>query len=345
MHFQRRKFLKATTSLAGASMLAMPAFVLGQQTTKWRVQTLWGAGENTFKMFGEFCDNVKKNTGGRLEITPFSAGAVVGVFETLDAVGQGILQGQSTYPGYWAGKEPALAVIGDFAFGYNNPAQQDAWLNDKGGMQMLRQAYQKFNAHTIGATWWGIESLTSKVAIRRPEDFKGIKHRGAQGLASETLAKMGASIVVIPGGETYSALEKGVVDCVDWSTISVNAKLGFFEIAKFATFPGFHSMPLQDFTVNLGAWRALPDDVKAILEKTWKEFSAHQVKTIAADDIRVAEELKKKGIELVDWSLADRNRARDLAHGVWDEWAKKSPLAKQAIDSQRAYLRELKIVA
>jgi TRAP-type C4-dicarboxylate transport system substrate-binding protein len=104
-------------------------------------------------------------------------------------------------------------------------------------------------------------------------------------------------------------------------------------------------MPLQDFTVNLGAWRALPDDVKAILEKTWKEFSAHQVKTIAADDIRVAEELKKKGIELVDWSLADRNRARDLAHGVWDEWAKKSPLAKQAIDSQRAYLRELKIVA
>ena len=345
MNNHRRKFLKATTAAAGASILGMPAIVLGQQTIKWRVQTLWAAGENTFKMFGEFCENVKKNTGGRLEITPFSAGAVVGAFETLDAVGQGILHGQSTYPGYWAGKEPALAVIGDFAFGYTNPAQQDAWLNEKGGLQMIRQVYQKFNAYTIGATWWGVESLSSKVAIRRPEDFKGIKHRGAQGLAAETIAKMGASIVVIPGGEAYSALEKGVVDCVDWSTISVNAKVGFFEVAKFATYPGFHSMPMQDFTVNLAAWRALPDDVKNILEKTWREFSAHQVKTIAGDDIRVAAELQKKGVELVDWSTADRNRARELAHGVWEEWAKKSPLAKQAVESQKAYLREIKIVA
>ncbi len=345
MNQNRRKFLKATSAVAGASIAGMPAIVLGQSTIKWRVQTLWGAGEDTFKYFQNFCDNVKKNTGGRLEITPYSAGAIVGAFETLDAVGQGVLHGQSTYPGYWAGKEPALAVIGDFAFGYSEPAQQDAWLYQKGGLQMFRQAYQKFNAYTVGATWWGVESLTSKVAIRRPEDFKGIKHRGAQGLAAETIAKMGASIVVIPGGEAYSALEKGVVDSVDWGTISVNAKIGFFEIAKFATYPGFHSMPIQDFTVNAAAWRSLPDDVKGILEKTWREFSAYQVKAIAEKDEKVAMEVKAKGVELVEWNTADLNRARGIAQGVWDEWAKKGGLAKQAIESQKAYLREIKLIA
>lgn len=341
----RRKFLQAVAATSTAAFAGMPAIVLGQSTTRWRVQALWGSGEETFKFFQEFCENVKKNTQGRLEIQPFAAGAVVGTFETLDAVSNNVLQGQSTYPGYWAGKEPALAVIGDFAFGYRSPDQQQHWLDEKGGMQMLRQAYSKYNAYTVGCTWWGVESLTSKRAIRRPEDFKGVKHRGAQGIAAETIAKMGASIVVIPGGEAYSALEKGIVDSVDWSTISVNAKMGFFEIAKFATYPGFHSMPIQDFTVNAGAWKALPDADKAILERTFREFSASQVSRIAENDKRVAAEVKTKGVELVAWSDADLTRARHTAQGVADEWAAKGPLAKQAVDSQRAYLRELKLLA
>lgn len=345
MSLQRRKFLGTVAAASTAAFAGFPAVVLGQATTKWRVQALWGSGEDTFKYFQEFCDKVKANTGGRLEIQPFAAGAVVGAFETLDAVSNNVLQGQSTYPGYWAGKEPALAVIGDYAFGYRSPEQQLRWLEDKGGMAMLRQAYSRFNAYTIGCTWWGVESLTSKRPIRRPEDFKGIKHRGAQGLASETIAKMGASIVVIPGGEAYSALEKGVVDSVDWSTISVNSKVGFFEVAKFATYPGFHSMPIQDFTVNANAWKALPDDVKGILEKTFREFSSTQVSRIAENDKRVASEVKSKGVELVAWSDTDLARARQLAQNVADEWGAKSALAKQAHESQRSFLRELKLLA
>ena len=125
MTYTRRKALKAVTASSAALFAGMPALVLGQAPIRWRVQTLWGAGEDTFKYFQEFCDKLKANTGGRLEIQAFAAGAVVGAFETLDAVGQNVLQGQSTYPGYWAGKEPALAVIGDFAFGYRTPEQQN----------------------------------------------------------------------------------------------------------------------------------------------------------------------------------------------------------------------------
>ena len=345
MSLKRRTVLKAVVAAPGAMFAGMPSVVLGNAPVRWRVQTLWGAGEETFKFFQEFCDNVKTATSGRLEIQPFAAGAVVGAFETLDAVGNNVLQGQSTYPGYWAGKEPALAVIGDFAFGYTAPEQQERWLYEKGGIEMLRQSYQRFNVHTVGATWWGMESITSRKPIRRPEDFAGVKHRGAQGIAAETIAKMGASIVVIPGGEAYSALEKGVVDSVDWSTLSVNAKVGFFEVAKYATYPGFHSMPIQDFTVNAGAWKALPDDVKQIVERTWREFSRTQVTRIAANDQRVATEVRAKGVELVAWSNADLARARQLAQGVVDQWSAKSALAKQAAESQRAFLRELKLLA
>jgi TRAP-type mannitol/chloroaromatic compound transport system substrate-binding protein len=342
----RRKFLQGVGLAAGAAALGAPAIVRSQQTYRWKVQTLWAAADAPQKMFAEFCENVKKQTNGRLEITPFASGAVVGAFESLDAVSNNVLQGQSTYPGYWAGKEPALAVIGDFAWGYTAPAQQDRWLQEKGGLAMLRQAYSKFNAHTIGATWWGVESLTMKKPIRRPEEFKGVKYRGAQGIASETAAKMGASIVVIPGGEVYSALEKGVVETADWSTISINQRTGFFEVAKYATYPGFHSMPIQDFTVNMDAWKALPDDIKAIVERAWKEYSPEQVKRIAADDVKTVAELKAKGtVELIAWSTEDIGKGRVIAMEVADEWGKKSLLAKQAVDSQKAFLREIKLLA
>lgn len=345
MHTSRRSFIRGATIAAATSAIGMPLVARAQKTTKWKVQALWGAGEDTYAWFQTFCENVKKNTGGQLEITPFPAGAIVGTFETLDAVGQNVIQGHTTYPGYFAGKEPALAVIGDFSFGYTAPHQQDEWLRKKGGMEMLRKAYDKYNAYTVGCTWWGVESLVCKVPVRTPDDFKGLKHRGAQGLAAETIAKMGASIVVIPGGEAYSALEKGIVDTVDWSTISVNNKIGFFEIAKYATYPGFHSMPIQDFTVNKSAWKALPDDVKKTLVDTWDQFGHYQVETIAKNDAIVSKQLADKGIELLNWSEESRQRGRTLAHEVWATWAKKSALSKEAVDSQVAYLREIKLLA
>ncbi|MBI4637950.1 MAG: TRAP transporter substrate-binding protein [Candidatus Rokubacteria bacterium] len=337
----RRDFLKAAGA-AGTGALAFPSVARAQQVHRWKAQSLWSAQELTFKIFQEFCERVKKLTGGRLEITPFSAGAVTGVFETLDAVSAGVLQAQSSWPGYWTGKEPGLAVISDFVFGYSHPWQHDAWFHYKGGLQMLQEAYGKFNLHVVGVGWWGVESIPSKKPIRSMADFKGVKFRSPQGMTAEILAKLGASVVVLPGGEVYSALDKGVVDAADWATISMNQRMGFHEVAKYPIYPGFHSMPIQDFAVNGAAWKALPDDIKVILDSAVREWAWDQVERVALDDIRVVAELRQKGgVTFVSWSDDELRKIRALAQATWDDWAKKSPLAKRAVDSQKGWLREL----
>jgi hypothetical protein len=58
-----------------------------------------------YKAFLDLCERIKANTNGRLIIEPFAAGAVAGVFETLDAVGVGVLQAHSSWPGYFSGKD------------------------------------------------------------------------------------------------------------------------------------------------------------------------------------------------------------------------------------------------
>ncbi len=341
----RRKFLKATTiAAAGAATIAAPAIVRAQEPIRWRCQSMWSSAELSYKAFVDFCDRVKTNTHGRLVIEPFAAGAVTGVFESLDAVTAGVLQAHSSWPGYFTGKDAGLAVISDFVFGYQHPHQAEAWFYYKGGLDMLRQAYAKYNAYPVGVSWWGVESIVSKKPVQTMADVKGIKFRSPQGMTAEVLTKLGASIVVLPGGEVFSALDKGVVDAADWATPSMNQRMGFFDVAKYSV-KLYHSMPVQEFTVNIDAWKKLPDELKAIVTSTTREWTWDQVQRIAVDDVRAQKEFPAKGVKQIVWSDAEMTKIRDLAHKTWEDWSKKTPLAKQAYDSQLAWLKDLGVVA
>jgi TRAP-type mannitol/chloroaromatic compound transport system substrate-binding protein len=163
-------------------------------------------------------------------------------------------------------------------------------------------------------------------------------------MTAEILTKLGASIVVLPGGEVFSALDKGVVDAADWGSVSMNERMGFHGVAKNPT-KIFHSMPVQEFSVNLAAWKALPDEIKAIVQSTTREWTWDQVQRVAVDDVRVTKELAGKGIKYVVWDDTQMAKMRELAVKTWEDWSKKTPLAKQAYDSQLAWLKDLGVVA
>ena len=344
MSIARRRFLSSTALAGTAALAGAPALVRAQQATTWRCQSMWSAAELSYKCFEDFCDRVKQDSNGRLVIQPFAAGAVTGVFESLDAVTAGVLQAHSSWPGYWTGKDAGLAVISDFVFGYQHPWQAEAWFYHRGGLQMLRTAYAKYNVYPVGVSWWGVESVVSKKPLTKMEDFKGVKFRSPQGMTAEILTKLGASIVVLPGGEVYSALDKGVVDAADWATVSMNQRMGFHEVAKFPLIID-HSMPVQEFTVNLATWKALPEDTKAIVSTAVRQWTWDQVQRVAVDDVRVMKELKAKGIERIRWDDAEMHKVRELAHKTWEDWSKKGPLAKKAFDSQVAWLKDLGLIA
>jgi TRAP-type mannitol/chloroaromatic compound transport system substrate-binding protein len=104
-------------------------------------------------------------------------------------------------------------------------------------------------------------------------------------------------------------------------------------------------MPIQEFTVNVDAWKKLPDDLKALLHTAVREWTWDQTQRIAVDDLRVVRELAAKGIKASQWPEPEMVKIRALAQRTWEEWSKKTPLAKQAYDSQLAWLKELGVVA
>lgn len=331
------------------AMVILCAFMIGpaaaaDKPIKWKAQAFWSAAELSYQTFVDFCKRVKVLTNGRLDITPYPAGAIVPTFEALDALQNNVIQCMHMWPGYFSGKEPGLAAISDMVAAYSDPWQKDAWMYYKGGWEMLNEMYKPYNAYAVGWMFWGIESMVSTKPIGKMEDFKGLKMRVPQGMTAMLFQKLGASVVVLPGGEVYSALDKGVINTSDWASPSMNQRMGFFQVAKYMNYPGFHSMPLGSFSVNINEWKKLPPDIQQILKTACREWCWDSIERIAIDDIRAIKEMKEKGVTVQEWSEKDLKRVRAVAMEIWDEFAKKSPMAKKVIDSQKAWLKELKLL-
>ena len=307
----------------------------------WKAQPLWQAGTLPHQIFEEFAQRVTERSEGRLTIEPLALGAVVSSTESLDAVSAGILQAQHSGPAYFTGKDAAFALLSDPQGGFETPEQMRQWLDNGGGLELARELYGRYNVFFVGGVWYGAESLVSKKPIRKLTDFKGVKIRAPQGIGQDIFQILGAAPVNLPGSEVYTALERGVVDASDWGTLSMNQDLGYHKLAPYPIYPGYHSMPLADFAVNMNSWNALPDDLKALVVEEVGIFATEMIERNRAADEAIVAQADELGFEAIDLPADERRKFRQIAQGVWKEYAARSPMAQRIYDSQVAYLKQL----
>jgi TRAP-type mannitol/chloroaromatic compound transport system substrate-binding protein len=311
------------------------------EAVRWKMMSLWGAGTLPQKLNEKFAERVKVMSGGRLLIEALPGGSIVAPTESLDAVMSGVLDAQQGGTGYWPGKDAAFSLLGDLQGGWEHPYQAQEWMEYGGGKELVRELYAKYNVHFVTGIWYGNETLVSKRPIRTLADFKGLKKRAPVGMGQDIYSRLGAAPVNLPGSEVYTALERGVVDASDWGTLSMNQDLGYHKLARYPTYPGFHSMPMGDVAVNAKRWNALPDDLKEIVEVAARDFSREMVELNGLEDIRVANEAPGLGFEPISLSPEERRKFREIAREVWKEYASRSPMAKRVYDSQTAFLKKL----
>jgi len=102
--------------------------------------------------------------------------------------------------------------------------------------------------------------------IKSLADIKGLKMR-IGGFGGKVLERIGGVPQNIPGGEIYSALEKGTIDAAEWVGPYDDLKLGFNKVAPNYYYPGWwEGGPQLTLFVNTKAWDALTPDYKAIVE-------------------------------------------------------------------------------
>jgi TRAP-type mannitol/chloroaromatic compound transport system substrate-binding protein len=134
----RRSFLRTGAVGAGAaaaSGLAAPA-VLAQAPLVIKMQTSWPASDIFTEMAQQYVERVHAMSGGRIQIDLLSAGAVVGAFQVLDAVNDGLIDASHTVPVYWYGKHKAASFFGTGPVWGGSATTMLAWFHRGGGKEL-----------------------------------------------------------------------------------------------------------------------------------------------------------------------------------------------------------------
>jgi TRAP-type mannitol/chloroaromatic compound transport system substrate-binding protein len=332
-------------ALLGVALMALgagPGALAADYTL--RIQTHHSPESLPGRIFLQFVEDVETNSDGRIDIEDFMSSSVVKSVETFDAASTGILDGDMTGAAYQTGKDPAFQFLGDVMGGYDDPMQMHGWLNEGGGREIADELYANYNMYLVG--FWGQvpESLSSTKPIAGPDDLKNWKFRSPPGMETEIFERLGASPIVMDFGEAFTALTTGIVDGADYAALNTNRSVGLYDIAKHATYPGWHSMPSDHLVINLDKWNELPPDLQQVITAALEKAAMDIAEQSLIENEQAAEELTAEGVTLHDWSDEDVKAYREFAQSVWLEWAEKSPLAQRAVDSHIAYMKKTGLI-
>ncbi|MDU8927069.1 TRAP transporter substrate-binding protein [Alisedimentitalea sp. MJ-SS2] len=327
-------------SAALATLVAIPA-----AADTLRIQTHYAPETISGQQIQGFLDDIKVMSGGDLNVEMFYSSSVVKSVETFDAASTGILDCDMTGGAYQTGKNPAFQFVGDIMGGYDSPWQQYSWLYHGGGFEAADALYGQYNMKLVG--WWinGQESMSSSRPIAGPADLKDWKFRSPPGLETEIFAAMGASPIVMDFNEIFTALETGIIDGADASSLANNVGLGLYDIVKHATYPGFHSMPSDHLACRVDAYEGLSEQNRRILDVAMQKLSFRLTMAMDVENLKAKAALEAAGVTIHDWSPADRADFRKAAQGAWQGWADKTPEARALVDSHMAFLGQLGLVA
>lgn len=338
------------TKLTGILGIAVAASIMVSDVNakNIKVQASSKSGDWAHKfMTDNYAPRLKAMTGGALSITVLPTKAVVPHRETIDAVANGILDGDLNAISYFAGRDPAFAMIGDLIAGWDTPEQLQTYCMHGGGKEILQKMYDTLKVtsgkiHVIGCSPYSREALVSKNKITTVAGLKGVKIRSPEGLAAEVFRLVGASPSSIPFSEVYTSLEKGIVDAADASAYVNNNASGMHKIAKFPIYPGIHSMANLQFIMNKKLFNKLSKDNQVALE-TWYIAAYTEMRRAAdiEDKELVAKHKAGGDITVVDWAQEERDKFRKISVGAWENYAKKSPLAREALNSQLAFMKKM----
>jgi TRAP-type mannitol/chloroaromatic compound transport system substrate-binding protein len=342
----RRKLLKVASAAAGGAAVLGAPFIrnaAAAETTTWKVQTSWpaGVGLQTFKAW---CGTIKEKTGGELDFKPFAAKEVVGDFELLDGVKNGVLEAMNSFTVYWVGKIPATAFLSSYLMGLRYPHEWDVFFYSKDGLKLAREIFAKQGLYYVGRIHHGPNIIHSKKPIRTAEDFKGLKLRVPGGMIAEGFAAMGARTTLLPGGEVFSALEKGTVDAADYTGPAVNWDLGFQQVTKYIWMgpPGLESIyqpvDLMDFVVRQDVHNKLSPKMKYWLDNEIQAYSAEHHAAIQKADMEAWGKFLKAGTQINRLPAEDLPKFQRVAVPIWFKWANKDP------DAARVFKMQLEVM-
>ena len=293
-------------------------------------------GENVLHMI----ENVRVASEGTIAIKVFDPGKLVSALEVLDAVSAGKVEAGYSTAGFWMGKIPASPFFSSVPFG-PDINELIAWLYGGNGMELYQEMYDHHGLNVKVLVCGMIPPETSgwfAHEINSPEDLRGIKMRFF-GLGGRVMEKLGVAVNLLPQGEIFPALEKGVIDATEYSLPSSDESLGFYKVVKYNYYPGWHQQASAfEMLVNNDVWDGLSASQQTVLELACREtilFSIAKAEAIQTEVM--TRNAQERGVHNLSWSPEMLELFREKWAEVITEQSESDPFFKKVYGDLAAF--------
>ena len=281
-------------------LVAVPFAMAAQTKIVWKSSGHGPASDPSQIFHDEACKTITKATGGRLTVKPFVGGSIVPVYKEVDALNANVLQMGYSCPMYNLDKWSAAGLISSRPGALAGEVLR-TWFNYAGGSDLMNKMMTGYNVITMPGALSPLPEevfFHSKVKITKVSDLKGLRAR-CMGDGGEVMKKLGASVVIISGGDLYEAMQRGVIDAFEYSTLASNWNMHFNEVAKYVILsPVRAPSDPQVFFFNKTAWEKLPEDIKVIVQEVVSSYTQKQHEYLVAESIKAVGKFKAAGCEV-----------------------------------------------
>ncbi len=308
---------------------------------EWEMATSWPLSLDT--IFGGaviFADTLSELTAGRFKVNARAAGELAGGLEVLDAVISGGADAGHTASYYYVGKNPANQFGTAVPFGLTS-RQQNAWLYEGGGEQLLNDFYAEeygiiaFAAGNTGCQmggWFGKE-------INTVADLNGLTMR-IPGIAGQVLNNLGGEQISIPGGEIITSIETGAIDAAEWVGPYDDVTLGLDQLGSdvFYYYPGWWEPgPALDVQFPLEKWNDLPEVYQAAVKAAAKAANIGMMARYDNLNPQSIKQIQAAGVTVLPFSEEIMNSFQEETENVLDATAAANPDFASILGPWRTY--------
>jgi TRAP-type mannitol/chloroaromatic compound transport system substrate-binding protein len=283
-------------------------------------------------------EKIKRASGGTIDIKVYEPGALVPGLESIQAVSKGSVDSAWSSPGFFSGVDSAFNMFSTVPFGPGMP-EYLAWMYYGGGLELQNEMFKPHNVHSIPC---GIQPPEAsgwfRKEIKSVDDLKGLKMRFF-GLGAKVMEKMGVSTQLLAPGDIFQALQLGTIDATEFSNPSLDQKLGFYQVAKYYYFPGWHQQAsIIDLFINQAKWDALADSQKAIIELACGDMIRQIMAEGEATQWKAIKEMRDEhGVQIKKWPPEILQAYQKAWNEVVADEAAANPNFKKVYDSYSAF--------
>jgi tripartite ATP-independent transporter DctP family solute receptor len=308
--------------IAAALIAALACATALAQTTALKLGHILPPTSPEHQAFLFLADKIKQRTGGSVELQVFPSsqlGAVNVMLESLQAGQLDMMVELLEWYGNW---DKRFGVFG-VPYLFRDREHFSRFLATPQFKEMLADLEKSRSLVYLKdpINWWFMSdrTLLSKKPINTPADMKGVKLRMFQArvpvLSWQTL---GANTIIIPWGETYTALATGTVEAVT-ARVEAHYQMKQTEVAKYMTVTKEYFQIYIPVMSRKTVERLTPQQMNAIRDAA-RESGEHFTK-LSAD---AAKEMQAKvrsehGVTILEPSLAPWQQAMAPAYAKFEE--------------------------